>query len=28
MYASERYRDNGIASVMKNAPIAEIVEMV
>ena len=28
MYASERNRDNGIASVMKNAPIAEIVEMV
>jgi hypothetical protein len=27
MYASERNRDNGIASVMKNAPIAEIVEL-
>ena len=27
MYASERNRDNGIASVMKNAPVAEIVEM-
>ena len=26
MYASERNRDNGIASVMKNAPVAEIVE--
>lgn len=26
MYASERNRDNGIASVMKNAPDAEIVE--
>ena len=28
MYASERNRDNGIASVMKNAPVAEIVEMI
>ena len=28
MYASERNRDNGIASVMKNAPAAEIVEMI
>jgi hypothetical protein len=28
MYASERNRDNGIASVMKNAPVAEIVEML
>jgi hypothetical protein len=28
MYASERNRDNGIASVMKNAPAAEIVEML
>ena len=27
IYASERNRDNGIASVMKNAPIAEIVEL-
>lgn len=27
MYASERNRDNGIASVMRNAPIAEIVEL-
>ena len=27
MYASERNRDNGIASVMKNAPVAEIVEL-
>ena len=27
MYASERNRDNGIASVMKNAPVAEIVEI-
>ena len=27
MYASERTRDNGIASVMTNAPIAEIVEL-
>jgi hypothetical protein len=27
MYASERNRDNGIASVMKNAPGAEIVEL-
>ena len=27
MYASERNRDNGIASVMKNAPIAEVVEL-
>ena len=27
MYASERNRNNGIASVMKNAPIAEIVEL-
>ena len=26
MYASERNRNNGIASVMKNAPVAEIVE--
>ena len=28
MYASERNRNNGIASVMKNAPAAEIVEMI
>ena len=27
MYASERNRNNGIASVMKNAPVAEIVEI-
>ena len=27
MYASERNRDNGIASVMKNAPVAEVVEL-
>lgn len=27
MYASERNRNNGIASVMKNAPVAEIVEL-
>lgn len=27
MYASERNRDNGIKSVMKNAPVAEIVEL-
>ena len=27
MYASERNRNNGIASVMKNAPAAEIVEL-
>ena len=27
MYASERNRDNGIASVMKNAPVAEVVEI-
>ena len=27
MYASERNRDNGIASVMKNAPVADIVEL-
>lgn len=27
MYASERNRDNGIASVMKNAPAAEVVEI-
>ena len=27
MYASERNRNNGIASVMKNAPIAEVVEI-
>lgn len=27
MYASERNRDNGISSVMKNAPAAEIVEI-
>ena len=27
MYASEKTRDNGIASVMKNAPEAEIVEL-
>lgn len=27
MYASERNRDNGIASVMKNAPVADIVEI-
>lgn len=26
MYASERNRDNGIASVMRNAPAAEVVE--
>ena len=28
MYASEKTCDNGIASVMKNAPVAEIVEMI
>ncbi|NMB37734.1 MAG: YegP family protein [Bacteroidales bacterium] len=28
MYASERTRDNGIASVMRNAPDAEIVELL
>jgi len=27
MYASERNRNNGIASVMKNAPVAEVVEL-
>ena len=27
MYASERNRNNGIASVMKNAPLAEVVEL-
>lgn len=27
MYSSEATRDNGIASVMKNAPTAEIVEL-
>ena len=27
MYASERNRDNGIASVMKNAPVAVVVEL-
>ena len=27
MYASERNRAKGIASVMKNAPVAEIVEL-
>ena len=27
MYASDRNRNNGIASVMKNAPVAEIVEL-
>lgn len=27
MYASERNRNNGIASVMKNAPVAEVVEV-
>ena len=27
MYASERNRNNGIASVMKNAPVADIVEL-
>jgi Uncharacterized conserved protein len=27
MYASERNRNNGITSVMKNAPAAEIVEL-
>ena len=27
MYASERNRNNCIASVMKNAPVAEIVEL-
>ena len=27
MYASERNRDNGISSVMKNAPVAEVVEI-
>ena len=27
MYASERNRNNGIASVMKNAPVAEVVEI-
>ncbi len=27
MYASERNRDNGIVSVMKNAPAAEVVEI-
>lgn len=27
MYASEDSRDNGIASVMKNAPEAEVVEI-
>ena len=27
MYASERNRNTGIASVMKNAPIAEVVEI-
>ena len=27
MYASERNRDNGIASVMKNAPDAVVVEL-
>jgi Uncharacterized conserved protein len=28
MYASEQGRDNGIASVMKNAPHADIVEIL
>jgi len=28
MYASERTRDNGIASVMKHAPEAKIVELL
>ena len=27
MYASERNRDNGINSVMKNAPVAVVVEL-
>ena len=27
MYASEKTRDNGIASVMRNAPEAEVVEV-
>ena len=27
MYASERNRNNGIASVMKTAPVAEVVEL-
>ncbi|MBQ0123591.1 MAG: YegP family protein [Bacteroidales bacterium] len=27
MYASEKTRDNGIASVAKNAPAAEVVEL-
>ena len=27
MYASERNRNNGIASVMKNAPVADVVEI-
>jgi uncharacterized protein YegP (UPF0339 family) len=28
MYASERTRDNGIASVMRHAPEAKIVELL
>ena len=27
MYASERNRNNGIVSVMKNAPVADVVEI-